>query len=162
MMDKIFTEKRNEALNFLEEHTLGTLATINSRGIPNLATVFFFVDKDFSCYFITKENTRKLENIQEREVSTLLCSSEDDLTSIELMGATEILTDTLSIVKIIERFQELVLNRKAGYWVPPISQLNAGQYVVCKFIPNSARMVVYSNEHTHNQEPEVHLLELRQ
>jgi hypothetical protein len=108
--------------------------------------VYFTIDKDFSCYFVTKEATRKFQNIHERTVASLLCGREDDLTTVELTGNAEVVMDTAQIVSIVERFQDVAMSRKSGYWVPPVSQLNAGYYVVCKFVPHTVQMNTYASD----------------
>lgn len=130
------------AWNFLESHPLGTLATLGSDGQIQMAAIYFFPEKDFSCYFVTKEATRKFINAQERKVATLLSFDEDELLSVEIAGEVTLVSDTISIAAHIEKFQNLASIRKAGYWIPPIAQINAGAYVVCKLTPN---MVVLNN-----------------
>lgn len=133
--------EKTEAWNFLQKHPLGTIATINQSGVPEVAAVYFFTENDFSCFFVTKVGTRKFQNSLERQVATLLSFDEEELVSVEIPGQVEIITEIAAITRIIEKFEDLVLMRKKGYWVPPISQIDAGQYVVCKLIPQ----VVYLN-----------------
>ena len=141
-----FTNERNDALNFLQEHPLGTLATINSDGLPQLCATYFFTEKDFTCYFVTKNETRKCKNIIANPKSVLFSYAEDELVSVEVVGNAEVVVDAALIADIIGKFGNFVLHRKAGYWIPPISQLDAGQYVVCKLIPTDINFNGYIND----------------
>jgi len=138
--------EKTEAWNFLQEHPLGTLATINKTGTPELAAIYFFTENDFSCFFVTKVETRKFKNSLEQPMATLLSFDEDTIASIEIQGQVEIITDTADITRIIQKFQELALLRKRGYWIPPVSQLDAGQYVVCKLVPQHILFNTYVSD----------------
>ena len=141
-----FSQDRNDALNFLQDHPLGTLSTINEVQSPELAAVYFIADKDFSCVFITKVGTRKFKNITTNPSASLLSYSEELLYSVEVAGEVEVLKDTLEIAKAIEAFQEVASARHAQYWIPPVSQLQAGQYAVCKLVPTVVHIHSYATD----------------
>lgn len=131
-----------DAWNFLQDHPLGTLASINGDGIPDLSAIYFFTKSDFTCYFVTKVQTRKYQNFLRDPKATLLCVSEVDRISAEVQGNVETVTDVVKVAQIIEEFQSLVASRSAEYWIPPIAQLSAGEYVVCMLVPS----VVHFND----------------
>lgn len=141
-----FSIERNDALNFLQEHPLGTLATTNEKGTPELAAVYFFTEKNFTCYFVTKAHTRKLKNIEIHPDASLLSYDEELLYSVEVSGEATIVRDPLEIAQAIERFQEIASARHAQYWIPPISQLQAGQYIVCKLLPSEVHIYSYATD----------------
>jgi uncharacterized pyridoxamine 5'-phosphate oxidase family protein len=126
---------RTAAWRFLDEQPHGTLVTLDSEGKPETAAIFFFVREDFSCFFVTKIGTRKYKNLAQNHTGVLFVYSDDELTSIELKGRLEIEHDTKEILASIVQFQTEVQSRSASYWVPPIAQIEAGEYVVCKLIP---------------------------
>ncbi len=135
-----FTIEKNDALNFLEDNPLGTLATIRPDGRADLAVIYFYVKKDFSCCFVTKVLTRKYKNILTAPHATLLVHNEKELTSVEITGSVEVMRDTIAIAQAIEEFNRVVASRRVEeYWAPPISQMSAGQYAVCKLVPDTVR-----------------------
>lgn len=146
-----FDSTRNDALNFLQSNPLGALATINASNIPDVSAIYFFVEKDFSCYFVTKVETRKFKNSVDKKVATLLSFDEEALVSAEVTGLVEVIAEQSEVSRIIEAFQALASARKAHYWVPPISLLTAGQYVVCKLV---ASRVTFSNFSSNADKPE--------
>ncbi len=125
--------------HFLASHPLGTIATLSKKGDPELATVYFLVNDDLSCYIVTKAETRKYKNIVRKSFGALMCHAEDELISVEISGTYEPIFDTIEVVVAIERFQALAEKRSVGYWIPPIAQLNAGAYVVVKLKPTQVQ-----------------------
>lgn len=140
--------QKADALIFLESHPLGVLATVGAENTPELSSLYFFCKGDFDLYFVTKTGTRKYRNFLAKQAATLLSYDEEELTSVEVCGEVETVTDLVKAVQIIEMFQGLVLLRKAGYWVPPIAQLEKGDYVVCRLVPNTVRFNKFSSPET--------------
>ena len=141
-----FSQDRNDALNFLQEHPLGTLSTINEAHVPELAAVYFIAHKDFSCLFVTKVGTRKFKNVAAHPSASLLTYDEELLYSVEVTGEVEILHEALEVAQAIEQFQEVASARHAQYWIPPVSQLQAGQYAVCKLAPKAVHVHSYATD----------------
>jgi len=137
---------RQVAWNFLNANQLGTLATINSDGAPDLSAIYFFIDHNFACYFVTKTETRKYKNTQANPQASLLVYNEEDLLSFEIKGRVEVVKDKFLITNSIKNFQTLALTRKVGYWIPPISQLEAGQYAVCCLMPEIVNVNNYTKD----------------
>jgi uncharacterized pyridoxamine 5'-phosphate oxidase family protein len=147
-----FIEERNEALNFLQDNPLGVLSTINGSHFPEMAPIYFFVESDFSCSFLTKTNTRKFRNLSENEKAALLTFSEETLTTVEVQGRLSTEHDPLRIAQILEAFAALALSRKGAYWVPPVSQIENGAFAVCTL---KAEGVLYTSYATELADPGV-------
>ena len=139
MKKYMHTLEKTDALHFVQEHQVGVLATVSNDAVPELSTIYFFTQNDFITHFVTKTQTRKYHNFLAKRVATLLVYDEEELASAELSGEVETVTDIPKAVEVIEAFQELVLARGSGYWVPPIAQLEMGHYAVCKLVPRSVR-----------------------
>ena len=58
-------KEKNTAIikKFLQEKNLAVVATISPEGKPHSAAVNFFLDEDFSLYFLTKSTSSKHSNI---------------------------------------------------------------------------------------------------
>jgi hypothetical protein len=65
-----------------------------------------------------------------------MCVPEAELTSVEVPGQVVAVTDPGEVSDIIKKFQERVGSVLDEYWVPPIAQIEAGQYVVCRVVPD--------------------------
>jgi len=123
-------------VDFLTSHPIGALSTQNKNGKPELTTVYFLVDPDLRCHVVTRVNTRKYKNSLHNQHGALLSYSETELTSVEVSGRLEVVHDTIEVVKVFERFESVVAPRRADYWIPPVSQLKAGLYVIITLIPS--------------------------
>jgi uncharacterized pyridoxamine 5'-phosphate oxidase family protein len=139
MPNNIYASDRTGALHFLKDHPIGVLATLGAENVPELSTIYFFIQSDFLCYFVTKTETRKYHNFLAKQKATLLAYDEEKLATVEMSGEVETVTDIVKATEIIESFQDLVLSRKVGYWVPPIAQLERGNYAVCRLVPATVR-----------------------
>lgn len=128
--------RQKAIVDFLRSHPVGTLGTQSKTGELELSAVYFMINPDLSCYIVTKANTRKCKNILTKPVGTLLCYAEDELVSVEVSGNLEVVLDTIEVVKVLERFQTMVEERGAEYWVPPIAQLRAGSYAIVTLKPS--------------------------
>lgn len=126
---------KKETLNFLRQEPLGTIATTDKRGVVKLSAVYFFVNNDFSFHFVTKTNTKKYKHLISGSKITLLACSEARLMSVEITGRPRVVHDSLEIVKVIEKFHTLAENQPVKYWMPPIAQISAGNYIVIETTP---------------------------
>ncbi len=145
-----FTEglQKIDAWNFLQDNSAGTLASINESGAIELSTVYFFAKSDFACYFVTKAGTRKYKNFMQNQTAALLTFNEEKRISAEVQGSIESVTDVVKVAQIIELFQELVTSKKVEYWIPPLAQISAGEYVVCKLVPKLVHYNDFGTEPT--------------
>ena len=138
-------KEKEEALEYLATHPVATLATVGEDGRPQLAAVYVFVDPDFTCYFLTKSESRKFKNIEARRFVSLLSSSEDRLMSVEIEGDAQQVQDTVEVVQVTDRFRNMIDTRKGDYWQPPVAQLQSGQYVVCKIVPAQVHIHIFAD-----------------
>jgi len=127
---------RAAIIKFIQSRPIATIASVNEHGAPESAPIFFFIEDDFACTFVTKVETRKYRNFLQRPSASLLVVDEQQFALAEIKGLVETVDDPHTVIKMIEKFQELVGSQKGGYRVPPLSQISAGKYVVCKLFPN--------------------------
>ncbi len=139
---------------FLKKNTLGTLATVGENGSLQLSTLFFIIEDAYVVYFVTKTSTRKYINIARNPNTTILIANAEELTSVEMSGRTEIVTDSKQVLDVITKFQILAQDSRAGYWVPPVSQVTGSQFAVCKFTPDRIEYTQFSGESSIVDAPE--------
>lgn len=65
-------EIRKKALEFLRENRWAVLATATKDGQPHGATMNYYVDDDFTFYFISMEETKKLGNLRENKQAAIV------------------------------------------------------------------------------------------
>jgi len=139
---------------WLQKHPVATVATLSKTNKPELAVVYTDVDKDFSCYFITKESTRKYANLQRDKTITLAWFNDLDLTMCEMTGDAFVIQDPKDASSVMVRLEELMVNQQAQYWTPPVGQLAGSQHAVFRIKPRRVSFTDYSAATTLNPEPE--------
>lgn len=144
----------NSIFSWLQKHPVATVATVSKTNKPELAVVYTDVDKDFSCYFITKESTRKYANLQRDKTITVAWFNELDLTMCELTGDAFVVQDPAEATAALVRLEALMVNQQVTYWTPPVGQLEGSQYAIFRIIPRRVSFTDYSAATTLSPEPE--------
>ena len=148
---------RREALDFLRENPVGTIATINKDSQPQLAVVYFVVTPNLNCYVVTKKKTRKFKNIQGNDSGTILSFNEEELTCAELSGELEEVQDSVTKVRVIERFQTVVDNRPTTNRKAPLAQIKAGQDTVIRLKTKQVRFRKFTQNGSESTAPTEHV-----
>jgi uncharacterized pyridoxamine 5'-phosphate oxidase family protein len=145
---------KNSIFSWLQKHPVATVATLSKNTKPELAVVYTYVDKDFNCYFITKESTRKYKNLRRDKAITVAWFNDLDLTMCEMTGDAFVVEDAKEVSEIIVQLEELMVNQRAEYWTPPVGQLAGSQYAVFKIKYHRVSFFDYSAATTIHPEPE--------
>jgi hypothetical protein len=145
---------KSSIFSWLQQHPVATVATISKTYKPELAVVYTNVDEDFNCYFITKESTRKYENLHRDKSITLAWFNDLDLTTCEMAGDAFVVLDSAEATSALIRLEALMVNQQAEYWTPPVGQLEGSQYAIFRVIPRRVSFVDYSSATTLDPEPE--------
>lgn len=83
-------EIKRRALEFLRENRWAVLATSTKDGQPYAATMNFFVDNDFTFYFISMEDTKKLSNLRENNRAAIVVGCGPYPITIQGEGVVEV------------------------------------------------------------------------
>lgn len=84
---------RNEAMDFLRSHDLGVLSSIQRTGAISGSAVYYTVINDRP-HFITKESSRKADNILSNQHVAFTVFDEMKLQTIQIQGIVEQIRDT--------------------------------------------------------------------
>ena len=133
------------ANSFFHSHPLALLATIHKVQKPETAAVYFHIEPDCTCYFFTKEATRKYANLTENPNVTLSVYDEAALTFGEIAGEASVVTDAETLAQILPKLHTVVASRKNDYWVPPIAQLAAGSFTLFRVVPLEVRLTTFGS-----------------
>jgi len=126
-------ELRDLVLQTLKDNKLAALATVSSDGVPHAATVVYAVDDDFNIYFVTRENTSKVKNLEHNPVISLSIGATPPL-YVQMRGKAERMSEGP------EREERLTAVAEAGagledVW-PPILHIGSEDYVLFKVVPD--------------------------
>lgn len=90
------TDRRREALAFLNSRPKGVLATVSPEGRPKASMLLYAADDDFTIYFGTRKAFPKYAAILQNPAVSFVASDEgrDPLCCVEIQGEAHPLSET--------------------------------------------------------------------
>lgn len=131
-----------EVYNFLNANPIGVLATTTKSGDPHGTTVYFKIDEDFNLYFLSKKDTKKVDNIKHNNNVMLVVFEPLKQINIQVSAVAKEVTDEESSGEIFKQILEITRQTSTAE-IPPISKLFAGHYVAYKLVPKKISYSVY-------------------
>ncbi len=144
---------KNKVLTWLQEHPIATIATLSTDHTPQMAVVYTYVDKDYYCYFVTKEQTRKYYNLYKNKTISVAWFDEQGLITCEMNGEAHIVHEGEGVAVAVTYLQEAMINQKAEYWTPPVGQVEGTKYAVFRILPYQVSYTDYSSATKRNPKP---------
>lgn len=135
-------EQSGKILEFLQNHPVGVLATVDAQGDPSATTIYFSVEQDLSVTFTTKEHTQKHENIERHNKVMLAVYEAESQTAVQISGTAKEITDK---EEVHNTFLGTVHAAKqtGPDNVPPISKIPGGKYVAYRISPDAVHLSEY-------------------
>lgn len=132
---------KEEVVRILKQQHTGVVATVSESGTPSAATVYYFVDDDFTIYFPTRATSRKYQNIQKNAAVAFTVSNDESMQTIQVEGTAAEVEEPESIARVIERLIEISVHNitATGRWLPPVKQLRDGHFAVIAISPTWIR-----------------------
>jgi general stress protein 26 len=131
------------ASNFTFYTDTAVISTVSKEGEPHASVVSFVTDKDDNYYFVTKTDTQKTKNITYKNKVALTIHHSHSLKILQVQGVANIELNS-DITKMLIGAITEPKTYKEGVKFPPITKLDAGDYVVFKITPLSVRAHDYS------------------
>ena len=141
-MSVTIEQNEQEAHNFLKNHTVGVLATVDPNGEPHAAAIYYFADEDFTISFITKTQTKKADNLQHNNHAVLVVYEPASQTTVQITGTVSAVTELLEVNDIFRRVLNASLETSQTS-VPPIAKLKEGDYIGFRLTPKQIRMAAF-------------------
>lgn len=132
-----------KARNFLREHELGVLSTINRTGEVTGAAVYYVMDENDNIYVLTKFGTAKVQNVLTHHQVALTIYDEAGMETTQIKGNCEIETNSVQRKMVYDRIMHL-RSYKHGQDLPPVSKVDQPAYVVLKIHPISSKYLNFS------------------
>lgn len=126
---------RHHVLEFIRQKRVGVIAT-ESKHVPHAATVFFLVHDDFSLYFVTTQQTKKIQDITKNEHVAIVFGAEDSPDTVQIEGVAEVLEGEKSLSVIAEVTK---IASSVNYHWPPVARLSSDQLVAVQITPEWIR-----------------------
>ncbi len=141
-IDRNHSETARNIYAELSKSHVGALATIDHAGMPHLSVMYFKVNNDFTLHFATKRGTKKHANLTKKADVRVLIFDEKKQLTIQIEGAAHEVRDAAEEQRVIEH--AYMLASENNFDAPPISKLQAGEYVAYKIKPARITMAMFT------------------
>ncbi len=138
--------------DFLKQHPMGVLSTVSEDSKPWGSAIYYVADEDFNFFFATRAHTAKYQNITKNPAASLTVADEASQTTVQVAGELSRVPaeDYVSIL-----FDKLAAVKPQGvkHWVPPMTKIHEGDYMVLKLTPTKLQYADYKQfnpDITHN------------
>lgn len=129
-------ELSQPARMFLGGHEVGVFSTIDRDGNVHGSVVYYAADKNDNIYIVTKEKTKKAENLESYNQVALTIFDATTMQTLQISGHAHVEDDP----KIQQFAQERILRprfNEGHAQLPPVLYIPAGKYVVICIKPTS-------------------------
>lgn len=127
---------------YIDQNPIATLSTINPDNTPSGAVVYICTDaKRPVVYFITKQETKKYQNLRDRHQVSLTIVNPSENSTLQANGRAFEVEDAVTIDEVMETIARNHISAKE--WLPPIAKLHAGAYVIVGIELTHARLAQF-------------------
>lgn len=147
-MERQKTSLRRQAYDFITQHPLAALATVDGSHEPDLAMVYCLIRADLTLYFSTRVEGRKYINLSRRPLYAMAFYDEETLTTVQLRGTASRIEDIALEQDILSDLTKLRFGRRHGL-VPTIQLFESGassELAVVQIIPTEMTLAIFDNE----------------
>lgn len=135
-------ENRAAIFTYIDVNPIATLGTLNDDGTPHGSIVYVCSGNHGKVvYFLTKSETRKYKNLSANNHVSLTIANPGENSTLQANGIAAEVQDAQVIDAIMNKLTRLHVN--AVDWLPPISKLRAGPYVLVGVTLEYARLAEY-------------------
>lgn len=145
------SEKYSKIIAYIYENPIATLSTVSEDGTPHGAAVYVCPDNEkHVVYFLTKNETEKYTNIQKNDAVSLTIVNPGENSTLQATGKAFTVHDSQALDAVTRRMVRA--NPLATQWLPPVSRLEAGQYVVVGVKLTRARLAEFNGMELNREE----------
>lgn len=139
------SETKQKIKEFLLGNPIAVISTVNNDGAPYATTIYIHIGDDLSVYFLSKSETKKIENIKVNDAVMLVSYDAKSQTNIQVSGRAVEVKDESGSREIFKNIIDAT-KKASGVEIPPVSKLLAGPYVVYKIEPRLINYSVYNSD----------------
>lgn len=85
-VEKADAQITKRALQFAQAHKLAVVSTVAPNGVPESAMMLFSIDDNFDFYFITRNDSRKVQNLQTNKNVSVVIGTELSPSTLQMTG----------------------------------------------------------------------------
>jgi general stress protein 26 len=139
----IFQDSSKAALDFLEDHDLAVLSTIDRTGNVHGAVVYYLIDQNNYIYILTKSETEKGHNVYAHSQVALTVYEPGTMQTVQLQGMAEIETNQATKKSVFDQISQPRPYR-GQVQSPPVTKLREGSFMVIRITPTSMNFRDYA------------------
>lgn len=140
---KTLTERQQRIYDFLYGNGIGVLSSVDPNGNPHGVVIYYTISRSFEVEFLTKAETKKYDNLKHNNHVTLTVFEPRSQTTAQIIGKAQEVKNGSEINGTAARVLGTSL-RTSDAGLPPLSKLQAGEFVAFKIEPVQIRMAVYA------------------
>lgn len=142
--------KQARVYDFLKQQSAGVLATVDPNNNPYAAVIYYTIDTAFVVRFLTKKWTKKSDNLAHNNHAMLVVYDVPSQTTVQISGVVTKVADTNETSEAFRHALGASLDTAANA-LPPVTKLDAGEYVAYEMRPVEVKMAVYSSRSAENR-----------
>lgn len=136
------SERNEKIFEFLTTHPVGVLSLVDPNNNPHATVIYFSVDTDFNIFFTTKSDTHKHDNLKHNKHAMFTVFEPVSQTTVQIIGEALLVDGEAKSQEVFRSTVAASMATSEG-GIPPISKLQAGDYVAYQLTPKQIRMAVY-------------------
>jgi len=137
------SEKYEKIAEYINDNPIATFCTVGADGSPYGAVVYVCPDQEKPViYFLTKNRTKKYSNIQAHDAVSLTIVNPGQNSTLQANGTAFTVRDSHALDMITKKMVRA--KPSASDWLPPVSKLEAGQYVIVGIKVTHARLAEFA------------------
>ncbi len=126
----------NDGINFLREHDLAVLSTVDRTGNVHGAVVYYLVDKSNFIYILTKSGTAKGRDVYVHDQVALTVHEPGTMQTVQLQGISRVETDQLVKDNVFRQIVQ-VRTYRGDTQLPPVTKIHEGAFMVIRIRPTT-------------------------
>lgn len=125
-------------MGYIDQNPAAVLSTVDADGNPHGAVIYVITASHSTLCFVTKNDTQKYNNLTNHASISLTFFNEKERSTLQVTGQAYVAND--------DGMKDFVLEKMAkahvltSDWVPPVTQLLTGEYVVVGVEVSTARL----------------------
>ncbi|MEY4745276.1 MAG: hypothetical protein RL272_1221 [Candidatus Parcubacteria bacterium] len=148
---------KEELIAFLRGQLIAVVSTATREGKPESAAIFYWVNDvkngDFSLYFVTRGNTRKMKNLLFNDEVAVVIGAEFRPSTVQIQGKAEILESADNLKNLTQLAKRIgrrpnLAKIYAGEFFPrnPFGQIEGENFVVVRVRPTWVRWMRFDQD----------------
>lgn len=128
---------------FIQQHPVVAIATADLQGNPDVSIVYCAVSMDNAFEFITLRETNKGHHLLENPRISLTAFDAKHTVAVKVSGVVEEMTDASQQTELFNKIL-VVSQMTSDSYLPPVTQMQAGEFVFYRLVAEHAVMTAYS------------------